>query len=457
MEIEELRKLRPALERYVVQFDDCARTAPSRKHLRIYVNGQLGHLPRKSVEPIALDAGVPPRTLQEFLSIHRWDEELASRRLKEIVRKELRDENAIAVVDEVAFPKKGTKTPGVQRQYCGATGQVENCVVTVALGYVAGDDRALLDQDLYLPKSWAEDRKRCEEAEIPQSVRYRPKWQIALEELRRAKEEGVGFRWVVADEVYGGVPEFRRRVRDELGMHYVVEVPSTTTGWTKPPKFRGSAKPRSVAKLGKRRDEKWKRYQIKVTEKGPVVWDVREFTFYPQTAPEPGEPERLLVLQEVLTGTRKYFVSDAPAEVPLETLLHVAFARWHIERLFEDGKGEVGLDHFEVRNYTSLRRHLVLSRISLYFLLRETKRLRKKKPALDDMSDEGSCGGSARPSYVPAGAHAPPEESHDQDRLRTGPQRPNCLLPQPPAAAATSGNGCRPSESTACPASNIAL
>lgn len=414
MEVAELRKLRPALDRFVSQFDGCFRNVRSRDHVKTYVNGQLGPLERKSVEPIAVEAGVPPRTLQEFLSIHRWDHDQASRLLRDIVWREHPDENAIAVVDEVACPKKGVKTPGVQRQYCGATGKVDNCVVTVQLGYVSGDFHALVDSELYLPKSWDEDLERRKEAGIPDSVRYRPKWQIALELLQRAKCEGKGFAWFTADEVYGRVPEFRRGVA-ELGMHYVVEVPASTKGWTKPPQLRGSAKPRPVSKLAKGRGRRWKRYQVKVTEKGPVVWEACEVTLYPQAAAQPGKPERLLMLKEVLTGEQKYFLSDAPPEVPVKVLLVVAFARWHIERLFEDAKGEIGFDHFEVRTYTSLIRHLLLSRISLYFLLSQTERLRKKKSALDDLSGQGRAGSPAGPGHASPGADPTAQKSHGYD------------------------------------------
>ena len=168
MEIQELRRLRPALDKFVAKFDDCISTAPSRRHLRTYINGQLGPLERKSIEPIALDAGVHPRNLQEFLSIHRWDDHAAGRRLREMVRRDHPDPNGIGVIDETSFAKKGTKTPGVPRQHSGSTGKTDNCVVTVHLGYVTRDFHALIDGDLYLPEeTWSNDRERCRAAKIP--------------------------------------------------------------------------------------------------------------------------------------------------------------------------------------------------------------------------------------------------------------------------------------------------
>jgi len=172
-----------------------------------------------------------------------------------------------------------------------------------------------------------------------------------------------------------------------------VEIPASITGWTKPRLGAGATKARPVSKLWLRGGPTWKKYQIKRTDKGPIVWEVRDTRFFPQDDGMPGKEERLLVLRDVLTGEVKYFLSNAPADVPLKTLLLVAFSRWHIERLFEDGKGEVGFDHFEVRNYRSLMRHLVLTTMSLYFLCEQTERLRGEKSILVDVSGEegGGC------------------------------------------------------------------
>jgi len=425
MDLQQLRQLRSALDRYVRRFDDCIKTRNSRRHFRTYVGGQLGPLPRKSIEPIALDAHVPPRTLQEFLSIHRWDEEAVGCRLREEVRKDHPHEDAIAVIDETSYVKWGNKTPGVQRQHCGAVGKVENCVVTVHLGHVAGNSHALLDGDLYVPESWADDVDRRREAHIPDDVVYRPKWKIALDLLHRSRKEGFRFRWLTADEEYGRVGEFRDEV-DRAGILYVVEIPSRITGWTKRPRVLavgsrarmgrtlqhprlapGERKARPVSELWKRGGPSWHPFRVKDTQKGPGVWSVRETTFHPNRNGVPGDPVRLLVAEEVLTREVKYFLSCAPAEIPLKGVLTVAFSRWHIEKLFKEGKGEVGLDHFEVRNYRSLRRHLVLTNVSLYFLAEETDRLRGEKPAVDDLPGAQGGGGTAGPGDVAARTDAP--------------------------------------------------
>ncbi len=402
MEREVLKSLRGDLWRFCRKFDGCIKDPRTRKHLKTYVSGQLSNLPRKSIEPMALEAGTAVRTLQEFLSIHRWDHQAAATRLRELVQKKHGNANAIGVIDETSFKKKGDKTPGVQRQWCGSTGKVDNCVVSVHLGLVSGDFHTFLDGDLYLPEeTWGQDTERRKEAGIPEEVVYRPKGKIALELLKRTLSEGVTLKWVTADEAYGRALEFRDGV-EELGLMYVVEIPSNLVGWTHMPKIdqagtvlesgyrsrirrlaADAQEARPVSELWQRGGPSWERWQIKETGKGPSVWEVRETAFYPTLGDYPGEVLRLVIGREVLTGEVKYFLSNAPQEVPLGEALHVAFSRWHIERLFEDGKGEVGLDHFEVRSYTSLIRHLILSMISYYFLADRTEWLKEKKLELD--------------------------------------------------------------------------
>lgn len=421
MDIRELRRLRRSLDRFVKRFEPCIKMRSTRRHLRTYLKGQLGPLERKSVEPMALDARVPPRTLQEFLSIHQWDEDRVSRKIRKVVQRDHGHEEAIGVVDETTFPKCGDKTAGVQRQYCGALGKTENCVMTVHLGFVSEDFHALIDGDLYLPQSWAEDRERCREAGVPEEVAYRPRWQIAIDLITRSLQDGVGLRWITADEVYGRVSGFRDGVA-ERGLLYVVEVDPTLRGWTQKPEMEppgryhpmgfprrhprlreGARKARPVSELWKRGGPSWQLFQVKECQKGPVIWRVRETTLHTTRDRIPAATERLLVAEQVLTGEVKYFLTNAPWEIPVKRILPVAFSRWHIEKLFKEAKGEVGMDHFEVRRYLALKRHLVLTHLSILFLAHETNRLRGEKPRVDDLPGAGSGGGAARSWNVPVG------------------------------------------------------
>jgi SRSO17 transposase len=386
--------VRRNLDGFLKQFDDCIGTRPSRAHLRTYVGGQIGGLPRKSIEPMALEADVAPRTLQEFMGLHRWDHDAMRGRVQQLVMRDHADESAIALIDETSVAKKGDKTAGVQRQHCGASGKTDNCVVTVHLGYAAGEFAALLDGDLYMPEeSWSNNAARRDEAGIPKDVVYRPKWRIALDLLERSLQNGVRFKYLVADEFYGRAKPFRDGAA-AMGLRYVVEIPCNIHGWTKAPRLTAGRKgnlrlagneigARRVDGLWLRGGPSWEAFHIKDTEKGPVVWDVRSTPFFPKTGRLPGAAHWLLVARNVLTGELKYFLSNAPAGTPVEALLNVAFSRAIVEQLFENAKSEIGFDHFEVRHYLPLQRHLVLSAVSLLFLMEQAQKLRGGKPLVE--------------------------------------------------------------------------
>jgi len=397
MDLAQLATLRPELDRFLRSFDDCMATCRGERHLRTYVSGQISGLQRKSVEPIALQAGVAPRTLQEFLTFHSWDEGAVRDRLQERVARRHADPEAIGVIDETSLPKKGDRTPGVQRQHCGATGKTDNCAVTVHLGYVAGGFHALLDGDLYLPEAWHRDRARCRKAGIPDSVVYRPKWRIALDELEAAVRRGVFLKWLCADEEYGRCHDFRLGVAD-LGITYVVEVPTTHTGWKARQAWGGSRPVERFAKGGRG----WELWRVKDTEKGPEVFKVRALRFRPAEEGIPGDEQWLLVTRHVLTGEVKYFLSNAPADAPLAVLLHVAFSRWHIERIFREAKNEAGFDHYEGRRYLGLRRHLTLTALSVLFLVEQNQRFAKEDEKGGATPHSSRSSEPWRPSSIPA-------------------------------------------------------
>lgn len=408
MDANQIRRLKPKLSRYYMEFDDCFARKDTRAHLPPYVEGQLSDLPRKSVEPIALKAGVPVRTLQEFLSQHKWDHDRMRDRLQEIVIRDHADDHAIGIIDETSDDKKGDKTPGVQRQYCGCMGKQDNCIVTVHLGYNSGDFHCLLDGELFLPESWSNDRQRCREAGIPDDVVYRPKTEIALELYDHARENGVHFEWLTFDEWYGAKPHFLRAL-DGRGQKFVGEVHKHHLAWINPPRTtsrryrrggrgRGKKVPRLVAGSPKPQhvedllryhlsDKRWKRWRVKDGEKGPMVWEVKHTLVYlPDAKGLPGKPYHLIVARNVLNPDEiKYFISNAPPETEVGTLLKVAFSRWRIERCFEDQKGEVGLDHYQGRRWLGLKRHLVITAVSYLFLAKVREELGGKKPGADSV------------------------------------------------------------------------
>ena len=422
MDAKQIRRLGPLLDRYLAAFDDCFGRQDTRAHLPVYVRGLLSDLPRKSVEPIALDQDVPPRTLQQFLSLLAWDQGRLRDRLQHLVARDHAGARAVGLIDETSCPKKGDRTPGVQRQHCGATGKLDNCVVTVHLGYGLGEFHCLLDSDLFLPESWDADRDRCRQAGIPDGVGYRPKWRIALELYDRAKVNGVTFGWLTFDEGYGGKPEFLREL-DRRGQRYVAEVPVTFAGWLRPPRLTDGNRPgrprrrrrlrparpaSAVADLLRfspvLRDQPWQAYRVKDGQKGPMVWEVKHARLNPVTADgDPGRPRHLLVARNPLKpGEVKYFVSNAPAGTRVGALLLVAFSRWRIERCFEDGKTELGLDHYEGRTYVGLLRHQALAAVAQLFLARVTQRWRGEKPGPDGVP--GADGGRRAGAVLGAGA-----------------------------------------------------
>jgi SRSO17 transposase len=409
MDAEQIRRLEPLLSEYLGRFEDCFRRRDTRGHFPVYVRGQLSELPRKSVEPMALAAGVPVRTLQEFLTHLAWDEDRLRARVAEIVVQEHAHPESIGIIDETGWVKKGDRTPGVQRQYCGSVGKQENSIITVHLGYAAGEFHCLLDGDLYLPESWHEDRPRCRAAGIPDEVVYRPKTDIALELYDRARERGMHLEWLTFDEWYGAKPAFLRALQ-ERGQKFVAEVHKGVVAWIDPPQvthrpfrrgkrgvFRktprlrsGAPKAQTLEQLAKSDPrlcrQRWQTWRIKDGQKGPIVWKVKHArVFLKDENGLPSGPYHLLVCQNPLTGEIKYFLSNAPRETPVSTLLRVAFSRWRIERCFEDHKGEIGLDHWEGRRWIGLKRHLILSMVSYLFLAKACQRLAGEKSGADGL------------------------------------------------------------------------
>ena len=415
MDADLIRSLEPQLSEFLDRFSDCFARSETRAHFPVYVRGQLSELPRKSVEPIALADGTPVRTLQEFLTHLKWKEDLMRSRLASIVAEEHADEMSIGLIDETGWVKKGDQTPGVQRQYCGSVGKKENCIITVHLGYAAGNFHCLLDGDLFLPESWSDDRERCRHAGIPDDVTYRPKSEIALELYDRATGHGVRFAWLTFDEWYGSKPAFLRAL-DARKQKFVGEIPKSFPAWIQPPRVTtrrfhrhssgrprktprlvaGSVTPQSVEQLAQSHPalaaQAWTTWRIKETQKGPLVWHVKHALVHVQDEGGlPEGPRHLLVCYHPLSDEIKYFLSNAPVGTPASQLLRVAFGRWRIERCFEDGKGEVGLDHWEGRGWLGLKRHLILTTVSYLFLAQACQRLREKKSGVDGVP--GAFGG----------------------------------------------------------------
>jgi SRSO17 transposase len=424
MTADEIRALRPKLRKLLQRFDDCFLTTGTRDHLRAYIWGQLSDLPRKSVEPIAEAAGMPPKTLQQFLTLAKWDHLRMRDRLQHLVASRHRGPRTVGIFDETGCPKKGDKTPGVQHQYCGATGKNDNCIATVHRAVADGPFHCLLDSELFLPEAWSRDRTRCRTAGIPEAMVHRPKWQIALELYDTARANGMTFSWVGFDEGYGGKPGLLRGLV-EREQRFLGEVPSSLRCWLESPPttdrpFRRAGKGRSRKTPRLRSDspaalslkdhlqsspvlteQPWQPYHVKDTDKGPLVWEAKRATIHVKDEDDlPGLRLEWVAARNLLNREEvKYFVSNAAAEAPTDALLVVGLTRWPVERCFEDSKSELGFDHWEGRSYLGLKRHQIVSAIS-YFLLAEVRReSRGEKTGIDGepVADRsGGVGGGVR-------------------------------------------------------------
>jgi SRSO17 transposase len=438
MTANEILALRPRIEQFLRLFDECFVDDGTRHHLRVYVQGQLSNLPRKSVEPIAVAADMAPKTLQQFLSLAKWDHLLMRDRLQQRVASRHRGPHVIGVFDETGCPKKGHKTPGVQHQYCGASGKNDNCIVTVHLALAQGSFHCLLDSELFLPEVWSEDRSRCRSAGIPEALVHRPKWQIGLELYDIARGNGLAFAWVTFDEGYGGKPGFLRGLIAR-GQPFVGEVPGSLTGWIEPPAVTsrpyrkgGKGRPRKVPRLvsGSPRAlslkdhllsssaflaQPWQTYYVKDSDKGPMVWEAKRVTITLKDENDlPSLSLELVAARDLRDQEKvKYFVSNAPAEAATDPLLLVGLTRWHVERCFEDGKTELGFDHWEGRSYLGLKRHQTVSAVSFLLLAEVRRELGGEKPGMDGVpsSDGGGRVGGGIVVGVEGGEETGPARS----------------------------------------------
>jgi SRSO17 transposase len=387
MTADQIEALGPALSDYLEEFLFCCGYTQTFELLGVYCRGLLSDLERKTCEPIALYAGIPVRTVQEFLRDHQWSFPAARDTLQchvagQLLRLPGDDLGNLGIVDETGVVKKGDCTPGVQRQYCGEVGKQENCVVSVHLGLARGRYKTLIDNDLFLPESWDQDRDRCRAAGIPDDVVYRPKWQIALGQIDRVRANGISLDWLTFDEEYGKAPEFLLGC-DDRHLRYVGEVPKSFHCFTRRPRpgqagHRADALVRHSPAFG---GQPWRRFRLHHQSEADSVWDAKAARVWVSGCG--GQTYWLIWARNVATGEEKYFVSNAPASAALGRLLRVGFSRWNVEHCFRVGKGKVGFRDFQGRNYVGLMRHQTLCLMMLTFAAGQAERLRGEKSGGD--------------------------------------------------------------------------
>jgi len=338
-----------------------------RLRARAYVRGLLAPLASKNGWTLAEAAGnATPDGMQRLLNRAAWDADGVRDDVRGYVVRHLGDADGVLVVDETGFVKKGTRSAGVQRQYSGTAGRVENCQLGVFCAYAGSKGRALIDRELYLPKSWTGDRDRCREAGVPDNVPFAAKPELARLMLGRALDAGVPAAWVTADEAYGRDGKFRDWL-EQRRIGYVVAVASNQP-------VRGDAgASRADVLAAHAPDQAWKRRSCGNGSKGPRVFDWAAATLPEGDGEPPGWSRYLLVRRSLTRNARgdlelAYYLCCAPAGTADEVLIRVAGSRWGIEECFQTAKTETGLDQYQVRRYDAWYRHVTLAMLAHAYL-----------------------------------------------------------------------------------------
>ena len=337
-----------------------------------YMRGLLSPVRRKNVWQLAEAVGErKPDNMESFLHSAHWDADAVCNELEQFVIEEFGDPEGIGIVDDTGFIKKGDKSVGVQRQYTGTAGKVENCQLGVFLGYAGRLGHTLIDRRLYMPEKWCSDEQRRRDACVPPEIHFATKPLLAAEMLTHAFEVGVPMRWITGDEAYGDPPIVRETVENG-GRLYVLAVPCNTMvhACVKVSASEYFVRPKQVSEVAAGWPEsKWRRVNTVSGEKGPIVYDWARERVTETRHGEPGPAGWLLVRRSVSNPLEiAYYLSNAPVDTGIEELIRVASSRYKIEQCFEEAKGETGLDEYEVRYWQSWHRHITLSMMAHAFL-----------------------------------------------------------------------------------------
>jgi len=354
------------LEQLIERIGGCFARHDLRRRAAAYVRGLLGPVQRKNSWQLAEHMGdATPHAVQRLLDRASWDADAVRDALLGYAHQHLLTDRdpGVLVADETGFLKKGDKSVGVQRQYSGTAGRIENCQIGVFLALAGPRGRVLLDRELYLPKSWCEDTARRRAAHVPAEVGFMTKPQLAQQMIGRALDAGLRPRWVLADEVYGSDSNTRRFL-ESRGQPYVLAVTSQQRLWVNWEQRRVDHLMKEIA------PGDWHRISVAEGSKGPRVYDWAGGRFGAPT--QTGLVRWLLIRRSVANGDEShghaYYLCTAPPEATLQDLAIAAGQRWAIECCFESAKQETGLDHYEVRSWHGWRRHVTLSMAALAML-----------------------------------------------------------------------------------------
>jgi len=391
---ELLQGLLKRLEAFAEPFAESLAGPRQRRHVAEYMTGLLSKLERKTGEAIAYLHDQERQGLQKFVGEVPWDHQPLLATLAREVGNELGEADAVLVFDPSAFAKKGTKSVGVARQWCGRNGKVDNCQVGIYMAYVSRKEHTLVNMRLYLPKDWTKDRARCKAAGVPKEIKFRTRHQLALEMLEESGKR-LSHGWIAGDDEMGRSSRFRRELQARAE-RYLLAVPSNTLIRdldVPPPEYSGRGRhpmspflrlDRWCAALPK---DAWTRIEVRDGEKGPLVIEVVKRRVQARTETGGTGPEELLFVTRELQadGTFKhdYYLSNADPEVSLTELARVTKAAHRIEECLERAKGEAGLADYQVRNWSAWHHHQTLSLLAAWFLNQETRRGKNPDPCAD--------------------------------------------------------------------------
>jgi SRSO17 transposase len=403
MQAKQLRAWRSEFEHVNERIADCFVRREPRDRARAYLQGLLEPLERKNGWHLAEAAGDrSPDGMQDFLARSAWDADTVRDQLRDYVVEHLGEPDGVLVLDETGFVKKGEHSAGVKRQYSGTAGRIENCQVGVFMAYASRRGYAFIDRELYLPKEWTQDTKRRQVAHVPEAVMFRTKPEMGAGMIERALKARVPFAWVTADSVYGDASGLRRTLVAARRGYVLAVLSSQLWSWPR----------QTVATYANKLPAKaWRSMSCGAGAKGP--------RFY-QWAYIPGQPEDGFIKGVLVRRHRRrhweraYYLTYAPVSTPLEKLVEIAGSRWTIESGFEQAKGEVGLDQYEVRRYDAWYRHITLALLAHAYLavVRAQGAGKKHRPgtvasalAPHRAGDPAAAGGLGAGETDPAGRH----------------------------------------------------
>src|SRR5437763_213953 len=403
-------RLTTFLQRYLPRFY----RAEQRTHATLVIRGLLSGLQRKTCEPIAVEAGVHRKPVQNFVGAGGWDDEAVMAELRGHAREVLGHPDAVLILDPSGFPKSGSESCGVARQWCGRLGKQDNCQLGVFLIYAAPGGYAPLDRRLYLPKEWADDPDRRAKAHVPAGIGFQESWRIAVDLLERCRKD-LPHAWVTGDDELGRPAAFRGWLRRH-GERYILDVPCNTSirdlERRRPRRRRaGRGRKRETpfcradAWAARQPEGRWTRLTVRDGERGPLSVDALIVRVRSKEERRIGPEERLVVMRTVEVKPQvHYALSNASPDVSLAELVRVRFTRHRVEEVFEAGKGEAGLSHYEVRSWVGWHHHMTLSFLALWFLILERRRVGGENPGGDGVADAGDLRAAATGAGAESGA-----------------------------------------------------